>query len=212
MSRLNYKLYSIEILSRKSLFMNIEEKLTIRKSSLNKLVIESIDENFCNIFENFILTDTQPIAQASLKTLNDIPRGFGQCVIMSAYLCALLTDEHKLPAVIVAGDLSISGISAFQTDIRIQQPNQPDIILNDWQGHCWVELGGLICDVSICRTADLSPDISNLRAFIHSNFGQGKGLIAIPVQNAIEQGMIYNPKEVFSDDIVTAIIKSHFSK
>ena len=164
------------------------------------------------IFEKFTLTDTGPIFQSSLKTLDHIQNGFGQCTIMSAYLCALLTDEYKLPAVTVAGDLIVSGITAFQTDIKIQQPNRPDTILDDWQGHCWVEIGGLICDVSICRTADLSSDDSNLKAFIHSKFGKGKGLIAFPVQNAIELDMIYNPKEVLADDIITAIIKSYFKK
>lgn len=192
--------------------MHDEDLLVNRKQKLHDLVIESFDEDYCNIFEKFVLIDTQPIAQASLKTLNDIPRGFGRCVIMSAYLCALLTDEHKLPAVTVAGNLTISGIPAFQTDIRIQQPSQPDIILDDWQGHCWVEIGDLICDVSICRTADLSPDGSNLKAFVQSKFGIGKGLVAFPVQNALNEGMVYSPKEVLADDIVTAIIKSYFSK
>lgn len=192
--------------------MNIEESIIIRKRKLKELITESFDRYYCEIFEKFTLTDTGPISQSSLKTLDHIQKGFGQCTIMSAYLCALLTDEYKLPAVTVAGDLIVSGITAFQTDIKIQQPNKPDTILDDWQGHCWVEIGGLICDVSICRTADLSSDGSNLKAFIHSKFGKGKGLIAFPVQNAIELDMIYNPKEVLADDIITAIIKSYFKK
>lgn len=192
--------------------MNLHDLLKNRSIKLYELIAASYDKDYVEKFDKFLLKDSNPIGQSALKALNDIPRGFGRCVIMSAYLCALLTDEYKLPAVTVAGELIISGIPAFQTDVMIQQPNQPDIILDDWQGHCWVEIGGLICDVSICRTADLSPDGSNLKAFIHSKFGIGKGLIAFPVQNAVEQDMIYTPKEVLSDDIITAIIKSYFSK
>lgn len=192
--------------------MNINDPMNTRQQELQTLINESYSDTYYKKFADFTFGDTSPISQVSLKVLNDIPRGFGKCTIMSAYLCALLTDGHKLPAVAVAGDLIISGKSAFQTDIRIQQPNQGDIILDDWQGHCWVEIGGFICDVSICRTADLSPDKSNLKAFIHSKFGKGRGLIAFPVQSAIDEGMIYSPKEVLADDIITTIIKSHFSR
>lgn len=193
--------------------MNIQELLISRSKLLRELITESYDEEYSKKYDAFKLTDPQPISKASLTVLTDIPRRFGMCTIMSAYLCALLTDDFKLPAITVAGDLIIQDIPAFQTDKRIQtSENQDDIIIDDWQGHCWVEVGGLICDVSISRTADLAPDGSNLKAFVHSKFGKGRGLVAFPVENAYNEGMIYSPKEVLSDAVITAILNSYFSK
>ncbi|WP_338869260.1 hypothetical protein WBJ53_19670 [Spirosoma sp. SC4-14] len=182
-----------------------------RKEKLHELIAEAHNADYAQQCEEFVLNDSRPVAEAAQAVLQNTPRAFGICVVMSAHLCAILTDSYKLPAVVVAGDLVISGIPAFQTDVKIQQPELTEIIIDDWQGHSWVEIGGLIVDISLGRTADLAPDGSNLKAFVHKQFGNGKGLLAFPVEHAYSLDMIYAPREVLADNIITAIIQSHHS-
>lgn len=191
--------------------MNLESVLLTRKKEIFELIKQFYSLEYARQFECFTLTDTTPIIQASNQVLTQTPKKFGLCTVMSSYLSSLLTDEYNLPAVVVAGDLIINGIPAFQTDQRIQTHNHSsDIIIDNWKGHCWVEVGEMICDISIGRTADLAPAISNLKRFIHQNFGEGKGLLAFDVKSAYAAGMIYTPREVLADAVITSIFQSYY--
>lgn len=77
--------------------------------------------------------------------------------------------------------------------------------LQMWDGHAWVMLAGVICDLSIFRSAYATKTLSNLEAFISQQFGEGKGALMC-AHDKPPIGMEFLPKFALSDLQVLEII------
>ena len=131
---------------------------------------------------------------------------FGSCVMLSGAFVVALSVHYSIPAIAVVGDLMIHGKPVFKCNGNIPMPEKNNEILNTtWDGHCWVEIGGVICDLSIFRSAYNINRPSLLSTFITSEFGEGKGAI-LSAPEALPYGMEYVPKHVLNDKQLEAII------
>jgi hypothetical protein len=128
--------------------------------------------------------------------------------MLSSAWAGYLRDHHSIPAIVVAGDLKISGLRVFKYQEKLPEPSgKGRIIKRNWSGHCWIEVGGYLGDLSIFRTAYAIAGPSLLKDFIVSKFGMGRGAFLSPVED-IPTGMQYIPQYVLKDSQVDTFIAS----
>jgi len=127
------------------------------------------------------------------------------CLQMSALLYANLTDSHGVKCSLVTGDLSFKGTVIFKQDRSISGINNE--LLNLWSGHAWVNLDGLIIDLSFFRTIYSDIFTKPCKPELISFFGTNRGIIIAPPEGMLEINLLYTPKETLSDEVATAIIK-----
>ena len=137
--------------------------------------------------------------------LRNIPYRPFLCLPLSATLYAILKDNYNIDARFVTGDLSYKGGYIFKQDFKISDAK--DNTYQDWEGHAWVEIGDLICDLSFFRTLYSDKFTKPFKQELIARFGEGKGcLIATQTQMNLS-GLSYCPIDYLSDDQATGIIK-----
>lgn len=126
--------------------------------------------------------------------------------MISAGFVAALKSYYSIPAIAVIGDLYINGTPVFKCKKNIPTPSRDNPTIREhWDGHCWVEVGGYICDLSLFRSAYALKGPSLLKNFIINNFGEGKGAILLPLNN-LPQGMDFIPKYVLNESQISGIL------
>jgi hypothetical protein len=156
-------------------------------------------------FEEFILETPEILGETAQRLMSDIPPSFGACAMVSAAWAKYLNEDYGVPAIVVAGDLKISGRTVFKCKKNLPDPTKSgDIISDSWDGHCWIEIGGWIADLSIFRTAYQIQGASHLKEFIISNFGIGKGAL-ICGKTDLPPSMKYIPKFVLKDNQIDSL-------
>lgn len=178
-------------------------------------IIRQLISRFCGIeksneYEKFKLNKTQPIVDSANLIMQAHPIAIGSCAMLSSSWAAFLNDEYSIPAIAVAGDLSINNKRIFKCKKNLPIPKQsqsdPKMIRKTWNGHCWIEIDGYIGDLSIFRTAYKLNDSSILKQFITSHFGEGRGAIFSPLDQ-LPEGMVYTPKYVLTDPQMNSLIR-----
>lgn len=163
------------------------------------------DESFQLYASNTNFT-VEKLADTVRKTLNSIPLSFGSCVMISSGLVAALEVEHDISAVAVVGDLKVNGLNIFKCKKNVPMPTGNDEIIQEtWDGHCWVEINGIICDLSIFRSAYAIQSSSVLKAFILNNFGEGRGALLSPAES-LPSGLKYVPKYALNDHQISGAL------
>ncbi|MDP2206888.1 MAG: hypothetical protein Q8K65_11340 [Alphaproteobacteria bacterium] len=127
------------------------------------------------------------------------------CLQMSSVLYAVLTDKHGIKCSLVTGDLSFGDTVIFKHDFSISGANNES--LNLWSGHAWVELDGLIIDLSFFRTIYSNAFTKPCKTELISFFGEGRGCIIAAPEKMLENNLLYTPIEVLTDEDATGIIK-----
>ena len=175
---------------------------------------ELIKEIYCRdrgkddyaIYLAMTLPSLKILAEATHKMLNSFPIKFGSCVMMSVGFIAALEVHYSVKAIAVIGDLNIYNKTIFKCINSIPTPkNDENIIDSKWDGHCWVEVGPIICDLSIFRSAYNINRPSVLKEYILSNFGAGKGALISPI-HSIPKGMEYIPKFILNEVQIQGIL------
>lgn len=137
--------------------------------------------------------------------LASVQPAFGSCVMLSGAFVIALAVHYSIPAIAVVGDLKILGNTVFKCNGNVPIPEGDEILNYSWDGHCWVEIGGVICDLSIFRSAYNTNRPSLLKQYITSQFGSGKGAV-LSAPEDLPTGMEYVPKYVLNDKQLSAII------
>lgn len=127
------------------------------------------------------------------------------CLPLSAHLYAILKDNHSADPKLVTGDLFYKGDYIFKQDFPIAQAK--DGIFQDWSGHSWVEVEGLICDLSIFRTIYSNNFIKPFKQEILHSFGEGRGCLIAANGAMKDLGLSYIKVDYLSDEMATGIIK-----
>lgn len=152
------------------------------------------------------ISDINVVAQAARQTLGMIQPSLGSCVMVSAGFVAILKSVG-IEAVVILGDLKIDGRFIFECRGNIPGASYDGEVVNaTWDGHAWVVIGDLVCDLSIFRTAYALPHPSLLKSFINHHFSDGRGALLCP-PGAIPQGMEFVPKYVLNDDQIHGILE-----
>lgn len=145
-------------------------------------------------------TDQAEVVDCGRKLMSCVPPAFGYCMMMSAALAAMLRDKHGIPALPIAGNLFVNDSAVFRMNSPLPIAEGDGEVQFDWDGHCWVDIGGKIADVSIFRSAYSAPMDTLLSSYIRSAFGAGKGLIYCSYDEADELGLKYDPIAVMGED------------
>ncbi len=179
----------------------------MRDQIIKKIVHRDISIEAYDEYSSFSLSSPAAITEVVRNTLASIPPAFGSCVMISAGLVAALRALHSIPAVAMLGDLLIEDIPVFKCNGNLPMPRYDgEVIEASWDGHCWVEVAGMICDLSVFRSAYAIQRPSLLKTFVLEQFGTGKGaLMSYPEQ--LPQGMEFVPKHALSDFQIRCVLE-----
>ena len=178
----------------------------MRNCALKHLITMGRGVSEAEAYESYILNNPQLLAATARELMAAIPPTFGACAMMSATWAGFLKDRYSIPAIVVAGDLAISGTRIFKCT-----KNLPDVeksgrlVTGNWDGHCWIEIDGFIGDLSIFRTAYAVNGPSILKDFVILNFGYGRGAMLSPHEQ-VPEGMQYIPRFVLNDNQMNGLI------
>ena len=146
------------------------------------------------------------LIETAKEVMEHIPPSVGDCAALSACWASLLQDHHSVPAVVVAGDLKIRGNHVFKCRKPVPDSKKLGrVITGKWDGHCWIEVDGIIGDLSIFRTAYAIAGPSHLQNFIVEHFGYGRGGLLCR-HSDLPLGMEYVPKYVLNDRQIDGLI------
>jgi hypothetical protein len=166
----------------------------------------------------FRLEDLQVLTDAMNKTLESFVPKPGACVSMSVLLECLLRDRYGMPAVCVAGEVRVQGKWLFRSSERLplfDKPPQPGQLPRElnlaWKGHCWIEVGGLIVEVSLLRTARVLMPHSPLRQYVDATFGPRRAAFATPT-GELPIDLRYRRRFVLTNNQVDALIKGEINR
>lgn len=125
--------------------------------------------------------------------------------MVSAGFTAILKSKG-IPAVVVLGDLLINGQCAFECRGNIPGATyEGEFMEAKWDGHSWVMLAGVLCDLSIFRSAYATKTPINLKTFISQQFGEGKGALMCP-HDSLPAGMESVPRFALNDIQILGIL------
>jgi hypothetical protein len=157
-------------------------------------------------YSTFKLPDPRVLLETASEILKVAATPIGACAMLSAACVAVLRDRLNIPAIAVAGDLIVDGTFAFRCTGPLPA-GTATVEFQEWDGHCWIEVDNQICDLSIFRTAYALDDRSNLKRFVQTHFGEGRGAIVCHWNELSAGGMEYVPKYVLSDVQITGLLK-----
>lgn len=179
----------------------------VREELIEKLVCRDRGDEQYGVYRSESTITPEVLTDAIQKTLASVPPSFGSCVMISSALVTALQVYYSVSSIAVLGDLAIDGCTVFkcQGNLPFVNGQSNEFINEQWSGHCWVEIGSLICDLSIFRSAYAITRPSKLRDFIESNFGSGKGALISPVES-LPDGMEFTPKFVLNDLQLSGIL------
>jgi hypothetical protein len=179
----------------------------VRDLIIKEIVYRDISREAYDEYSSFVLNSHTAVTEVIRDTLASIPPTFGSCVMMSAGLVAALRAHHSIPAIAVLGDLLIKDIPIFKCGGNLPMPRyNGEVIEASWDGHCWVEIGGIICDLSIFRSAYAIQSPSLLKTFILEQFGPGKGAF-LSYPEGLPSGMEFVPKHALSDFQISCVLE-----
>lgn len=173
-----------------------------RDIKLKQLIARSHSVTASESFFDAGQVSLAPFADGAKALMRAVPPSFGACVMLSCAWASYLKDHYSIPAIVVAGDLKISGARVFKYKEKLPEPSKSGkIVTKRWDGHCWIEANGYIGDISIFRSAYAITGPSILRDFILTQFGPGRGALLSPVED-IPNGMEYIPQYVLKESQV----------
>ncbi len=189
--------------------MALDEKIIMdRAQTLSKLISRDRGIEELEKYLSFNLHDANPLAESAKNIMQNVPPAFGSCAMLSAAWVATLNDKYNIPAVAVAGGLKIGEKNIFKCKKNIPEFNGTKRqVIDNWDGHCWIEVDGLIGDLSIFRTAYSIKGNSVLKNHIITNFGHGRGALLSPNEELISHNMKYNPKYILKENQINALLK-----
>jgi len=141
------------------------------------------------------------------EIFNNIPSIPFLCLPMSAVLYIKLKENLNLKPKIATGNLYFKKECLFKQDYSIVERINSfnDFIIDDWSGHCWVELDDIIIDISIFRTIYSDKFTKICKTEILNTLGKNKGCLIEKKGNNLF-GFEHQAIEYLNDDIVNGIL------
>ncbi|MFT5756656.1 MAG: hypothetical protein ACI9LM_001376 [Alteromonadaceae bacterium] len=178
----------------------------MQNKTINQLISRYRSVDDAKLYSEYGVDDPQKLLEVAREIMRNIPPSFGACAMLSAMWAGYLKDYHGIPAMVVAGDLKISGKTIFKCKKNLPEPKKSgNIISKSWSGHCWIEIDSWIGDLSLFRIAYQIEGNSVLRDFIVSSFGHNRGALLCQ-QSDLPTGMKYVPKYVLNDNQIDSLI------
>lgn len=183
--------------------------MTARQLQFISALIEVYSpEEIQNILDYKILEkELNDIASMGRQLLITIPTLPSICASMSSKWYEFIKFHTSIPVCVVTGHLEIQKQSLFTQKVHINSLPFDSENFEGWDGHCWIEFGGYIGDISIFRTvfADTFPH-PNCRNWFLSKFGENQECILAKVDDLEIAGLSYIPVNVLSQSEITRLV------
>lgn len=151
--------------------------------------------------------DLETVTSIAVSLLKAIPRLSSQCASMSACWSSAIKSQTSIPVCVVTGHLHIADAPLFTQNTPISFSKEDDGNPKQWDGHCWIEFGGYIGDMSIFRTI-YSQDFPhpNFKQFLINKFGEKRGFMIANSEQMKSWGLIYTPVNILADAEINSLI------
>jgi hypothetical protein len=175
---------------------------------LGKVLKESLNAEGIKRFIRYKLTndDKRFIVETALEVLKNCPPLAFNCAAMSSIWSAIIKDNSSIPVSVIAGNLSWMNKKIFSCNRNIPFSNNPITINEVWDGHCWLELGGFIADISLGRTVKYGNVPNDFRNNLKELFGVNFGLICAEPDTLGLKGLNYTPSYSLTDQQINGLI------
>ncbi len=186
--------------------------------SREELLLKALNKDFTpqqfNEFCNYKLTNSDldliifTVKQAHIAVE---PKAL-DCALLSAMIVAHIRETSNIPIALIGGDFKYKEFLLFKhgEDLNLKAINK-NVVNEKFDGHFWIEVGGLIVDPSIFRTLYSNHVPENLSKEIKFRFGVGKGCIVATPEEMIKQNDFeYTPKSSLSDNTINGLLKGFF--
>lgn len=120
-----------------------------RNTQLRQALAQTKSKEEIDQFFNYQLSQsaTDLLKGTAIEVFEKIPfKGFN-CAVMNALRGAILQDHIDIPVSVIARSLINREKTIFQCIGPIPVPDKNMTIAEEWDGHCWLEFGGLIADI-----------------------------------------------------------------
>lgn len=181
----------------------MDRNTALKTSLLQNYSIADIEKFFSYQLSQDEIAFVQDTAKEVL--LNMPPKAFN-CTQISAIWAAIIQDNSKIPVSVICGDLHFMNKKIFVCNSSVPIPEIGKEINDFWDGHCWLEFGGLIADASFFRTIYFGEVPNQLKQLIVDKFGNGKGTIIATPDNMLSNGFTYIPKYSLSNLQINGLI------
>ncbi|CAH0265642.1 MULTISPECIES: hypothetical protein [unclassified Pedobacter] len=181
-----------------------------------KALKEALAQNYSpaqieNFFAYTLSQDDDTLIRETLQAvLHHIPSKAMACTQISAAWAAMIQDHSQIPVSVVCGDLSYFGTQLFVCHSAIPTSAPGTTITGHWDGHCWLEFGGVIADASIFRTIYHGEVPDRLKNQIKAQFGEGSGAIIGTPDQMTANHFTYVPRYTLGkmqiDGIITGLL------
>lgn len=181
--------------------------MTERESTLKNIILEDLTAKQSEHHFDYQLLDSDFdfLNQNIRKTLSLIPQDAFNCAMLSAIIGAKIYDDSEIPVVVIAGHLDFFGKRIFNCKGPI-----PNATENDngefWDGHCWLEFGGYILDISFFRTIYFGKVPTSLKNKVIDEFGNGRGALMGKPEQLETKGFNYVPCHILSQNQINGLI------
>ena len=150
-------------------------------------------------------SDFEFIKENIKKTLTIIPNDAFNCAMLSAILGAKIFDDSQIPVAVIAGHLDYAGQRVFTCSGPI--PNSSDNTDGQyWDGHCWIEFGGYVLDISFFRTIYYGIVPDKLKNKVISEFGEGRGSLMGKPNELQKSEFTYTPCHIVTQNQIDGLI------
>ena len=178
------------------------------ENELKSLVTRALGAKEAERTLAYQLPDLTVLENTAQQLLRMTPPNAEASVLMSAAWALHLRDKYDMPAVAVAGDLKVADRWIFRaTDALPAFPKAGQASKSGWRGHCWVEVGGMVCDVSILRTVCSLPPDNASRQFFEGLFGTAGGALILK-SSEMPAGLKYRRRAILGDGQMSGFFES----
>jgi hypothetical protein len=180
-----------------------------RDQDLAAVLAQNLDQEQVVNFLSYQLTeDDIAFIQSSVKdVLRNMPKKAFNCTQISAIWTAIITDHSKIPVSAICGDLHYNSKKIFVCNEPLPTGEDGTDIIGEWDGHCWLEFGGLIADASFFRTIYYGNVPKILKEMVISQFGEGRGSIIATPEQMKQNGLEFIPKYSLSERQINGIVQ-----
>lgn len=179
-----------------------------RITALRTAILQNHSKAETKKFLTYQLTkdDIDFIQDAAKDVLRNMPPKAFNCTQTSAIWAAIIQDHSSIPVSVVCGDLQFLDKNIFVCKEPLPDPKNGNVINGIWDGHCWLEFGGLIADASFFRTVYYGEVPKEFKDLVVDKFGEGRGTMIATPQQMETNGFKYMPKYTLNNLQINGLI------
>lgn len=179
-----------------------------RDMTLRQVLLQNFSIAETEMYLGYLLNheEIEFIKMTATEVLKNMPQTAFNCTKISAIWAAIIQDNSTIPVAVICGDLQFMDRKVFVCNGPLPDPELGNFEDLMWNGHCWLEFGGLIADASFFRTIYFGDVPTQLRAKVIEKFGEGRGSLIGNSHLLKMYDLTYSPKYCLNNRQVDVII------